>query len=235
MRAVRISRDEIAAAGVLVSEPDRAEMAVPSYTHWNPMIRWLFWRRLDTAVQMANLEPGLRILDFGVGSGVLLQTLSTAQSRRIVGVDVLTGPASEMARRRGIDVEMVEARDFARFAEANRGAFDRIFALDVLEHVSEAELDALSGQYRTLLAPEGALLVSGPTESFAYKVGRLLAGFKGDYHHRNIFEIREHLLRTWTRGADARVPGWPLPRAFLISKFRVPDSGRDSASGLPRG
>ena len=220
MRAVRTPAREIAAAGSTVAEVDRAEMAVPSYTHWNPLIRWLFWRRLDAAVAIANLKPGMRILDFGVGSGILLQTLASAGASRIVGVDVLTAPAAEMARRQGISVELVEASDLARFAEANRGAFDRIFALDVLEHVSEAELDDLSGHFKTLLASRGALVVSGPTESFAYKVGRMLAGFKGDYHHRNIFDINAHLLRTWSRESETHVPPRPLPRAFLISTFR---------------
>ena len=33
------------------------------------------------------------------------------------------------------------------------------------------------------------LIISGPTESFLYKIGRKLAGFSGDYHVTNIYDV----------------------------------------------
>jgi 2-polyprenyl-3-methyl-5-hydroxy-6-metoxy-1,4-benzoquinol methylase len=219
MKAIRVLPAEIVSVGSAVGDSDRAEMAIPSYTHWNPLIRWLFWQRLDAASELAGLRKGMRILDFGVGSGILLRTLVASGASRIVGVDLVLGPATQMAKRLEVSLELVEASDFQRWTQGQPGRFDRIFALDVLEHVSEAELSQLSADFASLLTDDGALIVSGPTESVAYKLGRALAGFKGDYHHRNIFDINSELARTWSLDLQTRVPLWPLPRAFLLSRF----------------
>ena len=32
---------------------DRDEMAIPSYLHWNPLIRWLMWRRYEVVAELA--------------------------------------------------------------------------------------------------------------------------------------------------------------------------------------
>jgi 2-polyprenyl-3-methyl-5-hydroxy-6-metoxy-1,4-benzoquinol methylase len=116
VKAIRALPGEIESAGHVVNAADRAEMAVPSYTHWNPLIRWLFWKRLDVAVDLAGLRPGIRVLDFGVGTGVLARTLASADASRIVGVDVLLGPAEEMARRTGISVELLPAGELEKRA-----------------------------------------------------------------------------------------------------------------------
>ena len=67
--------------------------------------------------------------------------------------------------------------------------FGTIIALDVLEHVpAYAEtIASLLG----LLQPQGALIVSLPTESTLYRVGCRLAGreFTGDYHHAGAADI----------------------------------------------
>jgi hypothetical protein len=90
----------------------------------------------------------------------------------------------------------------------------------VLEHIEglPAYLSKLSAKLNT----GGKLIVSGPTESVIYKLGRVVAGFgdKGDYHHTNIDrlidDITSHgfnILRT------VRLP-FPLPPTlFKICEF----------------
>ena len=219
MKAIRVAAGDLAEVGTVIPDADRAEMAVPSYTHWNPLIRWLFWKRLDAAVALSQLREGMRVLDFGVGTGILFRTLMRARVARIAGVDVLLGPAREMAKKLNLSPELIEASEFERWAKTQSASFDRIFALDVLEHVGESELSRLSETFSSLLAPGGALVVSGPTESFAYKVGRALAGFRGDYHHRNIFDINQELGRLWVAETQSRLPTWPLPQAFVLTRF----------------
>jgi 2-polyprenyl-3-methyl-5-hydroxy-6-metoxy-1,4-benzoquinol methylase len=129
------------------------------------------------------------VLDFGTGSGILLPSLATA-AKRIVATDIELAPSQATAAARSIKVEFVSVPDFPSWTAANPATLDCIFALDVLEHVEADELEDLSTEFRSLLRPGGRLIVSGPTETVFYKLGRALAGFKNEYHHRNIFEHR---------------------------------------------
>ena len=218
MPAVRVSPAELRAATAALSTADRAEMAVPSYSHPNPLIRWLFWQRLDTAFRFADLKPGASVLDFGTGSGILLPSLATV-AKRIVATDVELAPSQATAAARSINVEFVSVPDFPKWTTTNPGALDCIFALDVLEHVEADELKDLSGQFRSLLRPGGRLIVSGPTETVFYKLGRAVAGFENEYHHRNIFDIDRVLVTQWRIAQRTYLPRFPLPRAFVLTRY----------------
>lgn len=218
LRAVRVSAAELRAATAALAPADRAEMAVPSYAHPNPLIRWLFWQRLDTAIRFADLQRGAAVLDFGTGSGILLPTLA-AVAKRIVATDIELAPSRATAAARAIDVEFVSVPDFPKWTAANQATLDCIFALDVLEHVETDELEDLSGEFRSLLRPGGRLIVSGPTETVLYKLGRALAGFKNEYHHRNIFDIDRVLVTEWRIAARTYLPRFPLPRAFVLTHY----------------
>ena len=225
-RAVRVDIADILAATATIDDAERTEMAVPAYAHRNPLIRWLFWSRLDAAVRLAELRPGAAVLDFGSGAGVLLPSLK-AYATRIVATDLELAPSRTVASARGIAAEFVELPEFRSWSERNIGALDRIFALDVLEHVDADELRELSRVFRSLLTPEGRLVISGPTESRAYRLGRALAGFKNlyhhqsinVYHHRNIFDIDDVLATHWRVVARVFIPRPPLPRAFEIISY----------------
>lgn len=217
--AVRVSPAELRAATAVLAPADRAEMAVPSYSHWNPLIRWLFWWRLDSAVRLAELRPGAAVFDYGTGSGILLPTLASV-AKRIVATDIELAPSRATAAARSIEVEFVELPALRQFVATNHATLECIFALDVLEHVETEELRDLSTSFRSLLRPGGRLIVSGPTESAAYKVGRALAGFKNEYHHRNIFDIDRTLLADWRVTTRTFIPRFPLPRAFVITRYQ---------------
>ena len=196
-----------------------AETAVPSYCHPNPLLRWLFWKRLDVALELAALSPADDVLDFGCGSGVLLPSLHAA-ARHVVATDLDIGPARSVVAALDLPTELVPADRFAAWSAAQPGRFGCILALDVLEHVEDDELSVLAGRLRALLAPHGRLIVSGPTESVMYQVGRFVAGFHGGYHHRSIFDIARVLRRAWDPEEERVVPRLPLPRAFLVTRYR---------------
>ncbi|MPZ23937.1 MAG: methyltransferase domain-containing protein [Dehalococcoidia bacterium] len=221
--AVRISPTTLKAVTATLHGHDRDEMAVPSYSHWNPAIRALFWKRLDTALEFADLKPGDAVLDFGVGSGIMLPSYHAADAR-IAATDLHVEPARAMARERNLPAEIVPIEAFPAWVDTNTEAIDCIFALDVLEHVEPEELVALSATFKRLLKPGGRLVVSGPTESFMYKAGRAVAGFlnshyRGEYHHRDIFDIDRELRAQWRVERATWVPRRPLPRAFLLTRY----------------
>jgi 2-polyprenyl-3-methyl-5-hydroxy-6-metoxy-1,4-benzoquinol methylase len=203
----------------VVSSLPRAEInetAVPSYTHANPFIRQLFWRRLDTAVGLARLRATDRVLDFGTGSGILLPTLHAA-SAHVTATDLDVSPAQALARALRLPSVIVPRDAFASWAHEHAGQLDVIMALDVFEHLDEGQLGGVSKQLCALLAPQGRLVVSGPTESAMYKLGRFIAGFRNVYHYRNVFDIDAQLQHDWVTEESCFIPR--VPRAFLISRY----------------
>lgn len=55
-----------------MSDLDRDEMAIPSYLHDNPLIRWLMWQRYEKIEKLALLEKPKSVLEFGCGLGLFL-------------------------------------------------------------------------------------------------------------------------------------------------------------------
>jgi SAM-dependent methyltransferase len=218
VRAERVEAQTLRAVALETSAEMGREMAVPSYTHPNPAIRWLFWSRLDTAVSLAAPARGETILDFGLGTGILLPTHHRTAGH-VVGADIELGPARALARRLALPTEFVQAQDFARWSRLHPASVDVISALDCLEHVEAHELTELTLSFATVLRPGGRLVVSGPTESFAYRLGRFAAGFKNEYHHRNIRTIDVELRRAWSRERLVRLPPLPLPTGFWVLRY----------------
>lgn len=208
-----------------------AESAVPSYCHVNPAIRWLFWKRLDIALALAALGPGDAVLDFGCGSGVLLPTLHRLAGR-VTATDLDLAPARTIVAAYGLATDLLPGERFADWAQEQCGQFACILVLDVLEHVEDSELHGLSESFRALLAPGGRLVLSGPTESVMYRIGRFLAGFHGAYHHRSVFDIDRILRRAWRPEQTDVVPRPPMPRAFWITRYRPVPAGWPAGSRM---
>jgi methyltransferase family protein len=218
VHAVRVPRGALKQVVACLSPGDRDETAVPSYCHWNPLVRRLFWQRLDAAVTLARLEPGERVFDYGVGSGVLLATYQRVAGS-IAGTDLHIQPARTMARRLAVDATLLPLDEVPRWSAAHAGAVDCIFALDVLEHVDDADLGRLSLEFRRLLSARGRLVVSGPTETRLYDLARRLSGFQNAYHHRTVYDIDGTLRRDWIPDASLTLPSRPLPRAFVVTRY----------------
>jgi 2-polyprenyl-3-methyl-5-hydroxy-6-metoxy-1,4-benzoquinol methylase len=208
-------------ASVLPGEAEIDEMAVPSYSHWNPLIRGLFWSRLRHALDLLDPRPREVILDFGTGTGVLLPALS-ARECTVYALDLFPGPAREMVRQRGLsNVTVIDNPNGTRH-EFPAGSLDAIVALDVLEHFENRH--SVIELFRDRLRPGGRVVVSGPTENAAYRLGRIAAGFrrKGHYHYTDIYRIRSEFERAGFRTARTRrLPAWPLPALFYIHAFRA--------------
>jgi 2-polyprenyl-3-methyl-5-hydroxy-6-metoxy-1,4-benzoquinol methylase len=203
------------------------ESAVPSYTHWNPAIRWLMFRRLDLigdmALQVLSQRPdstGRAGLDFGCGVGLLMPIVAPAVEILYV-CDTNLAPSKATARHFGIkNVVWVEPDQLTnQIADAS---LDVVIAADVLEHVKE--LDKSVELFRQKLRRDGALIISGPMENLVYKLGRWIAGFSGDYHVRSVFDVEEAVRGDGFVLEQFRTLPFALPPAlFRLTLWRVRD------------
>ena len=90
-------------------------------------------------------------------------------------------------------------------------------ALDVLEHVED--LTGILRQFEKLLRPTGVVVISGPTESALYRLGRRIAGqrFTGDYHVSNIGKVEAECRRHGSVQPIATLyPVLPLFKVFAL-------------------
>ena len=110
--------------------------------------------RVTRELILGHVRDGSRLLDAGLGLGVLLRPLT--QYRRH-GVDIAL-PYLRQARRSGIKVAMAKLEDLPYFDEY----FDAVVSTDVLEHV--LDLHQVSAELVRVLKPGGILVVRTPNE-----------------------------------------------------------------------
>jgi methionine biosynthesis protein MetW len=134
------------------------------------------------------IEPGWSVLDLGCGDGSFLTCLAERVPRlNICGADV-SEQALEAAKRRGMEAF---ALDLADPSTRIPGTYDAVTALEVIEHLPDAE----SAVLRAASVANRVLIVSVPNLGFIENRLRLLLGrgpLTNVVHH-----VREH-LRHWT-------------------------------------
>ena len=193
-------------------EPGRLnENGFPAYSHENPLISWLFWKRIHTVMNyVEHGAPYQLVFDFGCGSGVMLPFLSEV-SRRVVASDIDLLPLENVRKHIPLAAN-VQVHDASGDPESQLrpASVDLILALDVLEHVKDLP-DTLTRLLR-LLKPHGQMIISGPTENILYRWGRKIAGpqFSGDYHERGVAEIQDSLDRL-VKTKHIATLYWPAP------------------------
>lgn len=172
-------------------------------------MRWLFWKRVEHVMRIISALPrGASCLDFGCGSGAMLPYL-TYRYDRVVGCDPDLLVARKVVSQLGLSsVELVEGLEQTNSSEGSRQGFDVIVAMDVLEHVEG--LEVIVSLLHDLLRKGGMLVVTGPTENRFYRMGRRLAGFSGDYHVRNVYEVVKALDKEFSVSQVA-VLYYPIP------------------------
>lgn len=156
------------------------------YTHKNPLVRWIFWKRLEALLEFS--PKGSRALDFGAGSGVLIPSLSK-NFKSVYAGDINTASLEYLKKKRGIkNLRITKSRGSVLPFKDN--FFDVIFAADVLEHFYERKF--ILKEFYRVLKKKGVLLISGPTENMIYKISRRIIFWfwkKKEDHFSNINEI----------------------------------------------
>lgn len=200
-----------------ISEHERDEMAIPSYLHSNPLIRWLMWRRYESIAEMLKPSMEKQVLEFGCGVGLFLPHLCK-HYKRAFAIDLFPHYAQGLAAQKNIEPAFVQSCE-----EIADNSLDAIVAADVLEHIEE--LDQYLDIFKRKLKSGGQFLVSGPTENIVYRLGRIVAGFggKGDYHHTNIDKLIEVIEKSdFSCEQIECLPFAVGPSLFKICRFTNP-------------
>ena len=101
----------------------------------------------------------VRIVDVACGHGLLLQCANALGYTQLHGCDVSAEQVS-LAHRMGM--EQVVCQDLAGFLSERQAAFDIVFAMDVLEHLTKAELLDCLDMIGRALVPGGQVVIHVP-------------------------------------------------------------------------
>jgi ubiquinone/menaquinone biosynthesis C-methylase UbiE len=140
------------------------------------------WRSSDGAtvagiyagsLVLAGMEPGWRVLDIGTGRGELVRVALERGAVEAVGVDY-SEAAIDLARKTleqagnppGARIELADARRIP----VDDDHFDLVTLLDVVEHLTPAELEASLAEARRALRPGGLLFVHTAPNALVYDV-----------------------------------------------------------------
>jgi SAM-dependent methyltransferase len=173
-----------------------------------------FSLRHELVKRVLPIGPADTVLDIGVGTGYSA-FLIAERARELVGLDVAEPLVAFLSRLPASPHLRFVAGDAcaldARFAEEHGDYFDRIYALDVLEHVADAA--AFFHSVASLLKPGGLALVTFPNDpthgvSFFPTRAQLLdpvtrAGFRAER-----CDVVASPL--WARTVRAVFVSWPL-------------------------
>jgi len=195
-------------------------------------------RRLKAVLAHHPLPTHAVILDVGCGSGALAEFLGDSIGE-YHGVD-FSAAFIDRARERfgpsGDTVRHFHCMDVVDFVAGNPGRFDRVYALDVSEHVPDEEWAAMVAAFHRALKPGGMAIIHTPNLDF------LIERMK--QHNVLLKQFPEHIAVRTAAGNAAffkragfrsvtttRLPHYNVLR-FLHPLNRVPLIGRWFAARL---
>eukprot|EP00591_Stephanopyxis_turris_P001384 CAMPEP_0195508044 /NCGR_PEP_ID=MMETSP0794_2-20130614/1350_1 /TAXON_ID=515487 /ORGANISM="Stephanopyxis turris, Strain CCMP 815" /LENGTH=1053 /DNA_ID=CAMNT_0040634899 /DNA_START=48 /DNA_END=3209 /DNA_ORIENTATION=+ len=127
------------------------------------------WRKLDTLLDRAQIQPGQQMLDIGFGWGGLSLHAARKYGCKVTGITLSVEQkalAEERVAKEGlghlITFEVVDYRTFARKKE-NRGKFDRVLSCEMIEAVGHEHLGEFFWAVEQVLSHDGILVMEAIT------------------------------------------------------------------------
>ena len=138
-------------------------------------------RRLNQALEVAEIAPNMQVLDIGCGRGEILRHCAGLGARAL-GVDYAQ-VAARMAHRLAAHDEEIRNSVSVCLADAKylpfpNSSVDRVLMFDLVEHLHPWELDRALAEARRVLRSDGRLIVhTAPNvwyDRYAYPVVRFV-------------------------------------------------------------
>jgi SAM-dependent methyltransferase len=156
-----------------------------------------------------HLRPNDRVVEFGCGTGRLIAMPLLGWGYDVVGVDLDEASIThgrEMLERAGLEPEALVVSDLREAP----GDFDVVVASEVLEHLSDDDLQSSLAAAREKLRPGGRLLVTVPNGYSEFELENLL--WYGTGVDRVYRRLRNGRLAGSLRRAKERVAeDWEQP------------------------
>jgi len=137
--------------------------------------------RLAHAIQLGKLAPGLNVLDIGSGRGEM--ALGCAETGcRVWGIDyspAALGISNALLGRKrlgGLQAAIAFQRMNSKSLAFPRGFFDRVFLIDIVEHLYPDELKDTFEEVRRVTKPGGRVVIHTAPNAWLIKPIYLVAG-----------------------------------------------------------
>ncbi|SFP86160.1 class I SAM-dependent methyltransferase [Sphingomonas rubra] len=196
-------------------------MAAHDSTHW-----WYRARRdilSDYLTRYGALPPAARILEIGCGTGHNLPMLARFGAVEAIEIDpAARGIASERLGK------PVGAAPLPALPGVERGAYDLVAVLDVVEHI-EDDVAALAAM-KSLLKPSGTILIAVPAHQWMWSAHDTV-----NHHHRR-YSRRTLTAAIERAGLKPEKMGWMnslLFPAAVAARLAGKLTGRDDSDDSP--
>jgi cyclopropane-fatty-acyl-phospholipid synthase len=127
------------------------------------------WRKLDTLLDRAQVQPGQELLDIGFGWGGLSLHAAKKYGCKVTGITLSVEQralALDRVKKEGLEdlitFVVMDYRTFARKKE-NLGRFDRVLSCEMIEAVGHDHLTEFYWAVEQVLAPDGILVMEAIT------------------------------------------------------------------------
>ncbi|MDP6756557.1 MAG: class I SAM-dependent methyltransferase [Patescibacteria group bacterium] len=199
---------------------------VPEYESKNPLVRWLFNKRLSIALNLLSDIDARTIADIGCGDGSLLRLINSSDLNvdELWGVDL--NPGILALKRDMPNAQFAIDNLFNMRFDSNR--FDAVTCLDTLEHMQN--ISKAVQELKRILKNNAYLITSEPVESALYRSLRFV--LKGTYsqesgpsagaHYHNAREVDQALTKVgFIRERLVRVPLHTPFDLFWIARYLI--------------
>jgi len=208
---------------------DDFEKLMPIYESKCYLARNLYWNRIKTAINFAQIHDNQTLLDIGCNRGQLLKSIRNENKKcKLWGVDI--EPRITSLKIDNCDFRICDVKKLP----FENDYFDAIFALSTLEHVPD--LDSAIKEISRILKPNGLVIMSSPTETWFYRFCRFLlfrtlekdvytakSGPRSDadHHFQNVYVVEKKFLEHGFKQIKQKsLPRFPIPELHRISKFQ---------------